>query len=271
MEVEAAEGTETKVEESYESPSLASMLPGAQPAAEEPVVEAAPAVETPEPAVTPAVPSAAPAAPPAVETAPQSPAIPPDVLQAEVAKATKGILNALQVERQKRQALEAQSDGLVPEDQAQQQIQQMRGQLLAQEERWMRQTHADYDEVYRLFATEAATNHALAETVLASDSPAQAAYQVGLNIRLAKEFGPDTFANPHALVGKVREKVLKDERAKIEAEIRKEFEQKLSVKAADRANTPTDITQARAAGGAPQPYQSPELGDLLSAATRRRR
>lgn len=270
MEVEATEGTETQVEQTYESPSLASMLPGAAPAAEEPAIEAAP-VETPAPAPAP-VPSEAPAASPAVETAPPTtPAIPQDLIQAEVAKATKGILNALQVERQKRQALEQASDGLVPEDHAQEQLQKMRGQLLAQEERWMRQSHADYDEVYALFAAEAQNNLSLAETVLASDSPAQAAYQVGLNIRLAKEFGPDTFANPHALVGKVRDKVLKDERAKIEAEIRKEFEQKLSVKAADRANTPTDITQARAAGGAPQPYQSPGLGDLLSAATRRRR
>lgn len=267
MEVEAAESTETQVEETYESPSIASMLPGAKPAVEEPAEAAM--VETPEPAAP--VTSEAPSAPPVAPTDSAQPApSQQDLIQAEVAKATKGILNALQQERQKRQALEAQSDGLVPEDQAQRQIQQMRGQLIAQEERWMRQTHSDYDEVYALFATEAATNQALAETVLASDSPAQAAYQVGLNIRLAKEFGPDTFANPHALVGKVREKVLKDERAKIEAEIRKEYDEKLSVKAASRALTPTDITQARAAGGAPQPYQSPNLGDLLSAATRRR-
>lgn len=280
MTEQATQSTEgTSQNENYESPSIGSLLPTG--AADE-LIDA-PAPEVSEPAETPApsieVPVPTEAAPPAVTppavTAPEGAtpapahAIPQELLQAEIAKATRGLVAALQAERQKRQQLE--DTGLnVSDDPNGGMVRQLRNQLMVTEERMLRAQHSDYDEHLALFAAEAERNPGLAETVLASDSPAFAAYQVGQNLKIAKEFGPDAFANPHQLVGKVREQTEKALRSKIEAELRAEFDKKLTASATERANTPTDITQARAAGGETQPYQSPGLGDVLSRVQRRR-
>lgn len=230
------------------------------PAAETPQAsedQAAPtqaAATTPEASVTP---------PPAPQAAP--PAIDPEILRAEVAKATKGLLGAIQTERQKRQALEQQMGGMAPIEEADQRVDSLKKQLLTQSETLMRLQHKDYDEVTSHFYAEAANNPALAQTVLESDVPALAAYETGQSLKLAKKYGPEVLGNPAKLAEKLRAEMAQE----LRASITKELESTLHAKARERANTPTNISEARAAGGGEQPYRSPGLAALLKKATRR--
>lgn len=265
--------TETSTE-TYESPSLGDMLSGEAPtggsetsegsAPEAPAATPAPTVAeaAPQPAATPA--PEAPATQPA-PTAPAAPAIDPEVLRAEVAKATKGLLGAIQTERQKRQQLEQQLGGAIPAEEADQQVEGLKRQLLTQSETLMRLQNPDYDEVVSHFYAEAANNPALAQTVLDSEVPALAAYQTGQNLKLAKKYGAEVLGNPALLAQKIRA----ESEAEIRAKVTAELQSTLHAKATERAKTPTDISGARASGGDAQPYRSPSLESVLRKATRR--
>lgn len=271
-----SEAQESAQPQSYESPSIGEMLQGtsssggvskAEPAPEpaptaseaEPLAEAAPAPSAqPQPQATPETqPQAAPANP-----------ITPEMqayLNAELQKRTQGILGALQAERTKRQELEQQLGGAVPVDHAEEYRRQQDRRILAMSERVARWAHPDYDEVISHFWQELPNNPSLVDNVLEAEVPAEAAYQTALSLKAAKEFGPEVVGNPYALIEKVRKKV----EGEIETKLRKEYEAKLSAKAIERRQTPTDISEARAAGGGNQPYRSPAFTDLLRSAQKR--
>lgn len=231
--------------------------------------EAAPSEPAPTETAAPEAPAPTPE-PQATAPAPTPEPPPPPVTPAVDDKA-RGLIAALQAERQKRQEAEALAQQLqgtsIPEDQAQAQLAAVKNQLLRQSETLARMVHKDYDEVYREFEAEAVQNPALALSVLNSEVPAEAAYQAGMNLRMAKKYGAEVVGNPLKLKEAIEADIRKDEREKAI----KEFEAKLTAKAAERSKTPTDITQARAAGGGATPeYVDPGFGGLLRSVHKRK-
>lgn len=273
--MEERETTEVETpSESYESPSIGEMLSGEAPEATaiEPESQATPEVVEPvaQGEVTPETPAPAQEAAPAQTQTPVTPAPPitPEIqalIDARVAESTKGLIGAVQAERMRRQELQAQLGGAVPMEQAQSEVAQLKNQFLEMSEIMARQAFPDYDQVVQNFYQEAASNEALRESVLNAKAPAMAAYQAGLNVKLSRELGPDVVGNPYVLMQKTKEKY----REELRQELAREFEGKLSAKSQEKQKTPTDISQARAAGGGSQPYVSPSLSDMLKMANKR--
>lgn len=269
--------TETSQSPGYESPGIGAMLQGAasepsetQPTAETESVPDAPEAEVtsevaPEP-TTEAVPQpVAPVVPAqAVTTAPQ---ITPEVqalIDQRLAESQKGILRALQTERAKRQELEQQLGGAVPADHAASVTQTLQAQYLTLSENAARRHYKDFDQVYGEFLREVGNNDQLRDTVLQSPDPGEAAYQAGLQVKLVRELGPEVISNPYRLLEKGEERGY----AKAKAELTKEYELKLSARAGEKQQTPTDISKARSTGGTTVPYRTPSLAEALKKALR---
>ena len=102
-------------------------------------------------------------------------------------------------------------------------------------ERLMRKEHADFDDVSKVFATEAQRNPALLQAVLSHPDPAGFAYTEGQKLKLTMEVGsdPDGF----------RERIRKEEREKVLAEL------KAKPAAAPPQRLPGTLADATAAGG----------------------
>ncbi len=255
--------TETVSEPTYESPGISEMLA--------PEVTATPAetvVDSPEGEVVTDPVAATPVVP--VVTAPVTPVAPqitPEIqalIDGRLAESQKGILRALQTERSRRQELEQQLGGAIPAEQAVSATQNLQTQFLTLSENAARRHYKDFDSVYGLFLAEAGNNDSLRDTVLNSPDPGEAAYQAGLQVKLVKELGPEVIGNPYRLLEKGEERGY----AKAKAELTKEFESKLSTRASEKQQTPTDISKARSAGSTSVPYRSPSLGELLKKSVR---
>lgn len=238
-------------------------VPEAVAPASEQLTETEPNVE---PGVNPEA-TLAPAEKPQVpaETPKPQPQVPVSVLVSmrEKAKAAEQRARDLEAQLQGQYVPSVDADSAVAE--LRQQLAQQRSQLLEQSEILTRQAHPDYDDVVKEFYEAAATNDSLAETVLNSAAPALAAYNAGQNLRLAKKYGPDVLGNPTKLRAAIESEVRADEAKKQEAR----FASLLTAKAAERANTPTDIAGVRAQGGGTQPYSLPSFAAVLRDAQKR--
>lgn len=229
-----------------------------------PIAEAKPTEATPAPAVE----AAAEVKPtePVAEAAPQNPRMVP--------------VSALQQERERRQIAEAllaqreQEAPPAPEpaveelDPVARQLKKMEERFLNASQRYAQRAHADFDEAYKVFAEECQTNQALAQVVVESEDPGEAAYQAGKNLMLAKKYGVKSIGDINGLVTAIEKDVRADERKKADAE----WQTKITGRAAERSKTPTDITEARAAGGATEsePVYIPSFGQALGSVFKRR-
>ncbi len=260
----------TPSEPAYESPSIGDMLQSAPSEGETETAQPTPEeafdaaqVEAPATAealpVTPTVPTP--------EVAPQAPVITPEIqamIDQRLAEKTKGLIGAVQSERARRQELEQQLGGAIPSEQAESVTQALRSQMLTMSENSAKRYYKDYDAVSQIFYTEAATNEALRDSVLNSPDPGEAAYRAGLNLKLARDLGPEALSNPYSLI----ERGEKQGYEKARAELTKEFEAKLAARSGEKQKTPTDISQARSTGSVSVPYRSPSLTELLKRATK---
>lgn len=92
--------------------------------------------------------------------------------------------------------------------QIQEQLYQTRVSL---SEQFMRQQHADYDEVSTLFAEQAQRDPHLLRQLYSHPSPAQFAYQIGQQIRLMQEVGNDPAAYRKKIEDEIRAKLLAEQ------------------------------------------------------------
>lgn len=211
----------------------------------EPTVESEPA---PEP-VTPVV----------VET-PTTPQVESPKTDAE-----KGLLAAHISERKKRQAAEARAAELEQQlragavyqptyqdvgaiDPQQQQLAEVtrtfENKLTVMSEMQARQSYPDYDEKLQIFAEAAKANPALWDQVNNSVHPANEAYQIAKSVSFYSKYGNDPDAIRKNIEKEVAERVAKETREKVLAE--------LGVKAAAKANQPTNLSTVRTAASGAQ-------------------
>jgi hypothetical protein len=203
---------------------------------------------------------------PTAQAAPETPA------EAEAGQMVP--VSAIIAERTRRQAAEAalaQYQQPVPPQPEQMpevadpQYERLNQKFLAQSEKAARRAHSDFDESYKAFVEACQSNPQLAHTVINSEDPGEAAYVTGKNFLIAKEHGV-SFGDYNGLIAAVEKKTRDDERKKVTAE----FETKLTAKAAERSKTPTDITAARAAGGAAEPeWVPPSMAQHLKSVFKR--
>lgn len=180
-----------------------------------------------------------------------------------------GLLKAVQAERAKRQELEArllaaESQKTPPADYGEdperfvsehmaELERKFQRRLVDMSEVFSRNTHPDFQEKYDLFAEATVNNRPLLETILASDFPAEAAYQAGKQILIEKKYGRDFEAQ--------KKKIVEETTKNLE----KQIEEKLLAKLKDKSNQPTNILSARAAGGEDKPDWRPTtFADILS-------
>lgn len=118
----------------------------------------------------------------------------------------------------------------------------------------------DFDEKWRAFQEAVLENPALEKTAEQSVLPGEAAYQIGQNYLLEKQYGKGVLSNPM----KMREALEKELIPKITKEVTDKVTAKFTGKAVERNNTPTDFSGARSAGGATQTEFVPkDLNQML--------
>jgi hypothetical protein len=133
----------------------------------------------------------------------------------------------------------------------------------AMSEQMARMAHPnDYAEKFKSFESKCLEEHKTMgssptfEMVMNSVSPGEAAYQAGMTFETTKKYGTDI----GTMIKNIREEVKKE----LEPEIRKSLSEELAGKLAHRQQTPTNISQARAAGGdTSAPWSAPSFSDEL--------
>lgn len=190
----------------------------------------------------------------------------PTTPQSELQKsdAEKGLLAAHISERKKRQAAEARAAELEQQlrqgsvyqptysetviDPQQQQLAEVtrtfENKLTVMSEMQARQSYPDYDEKLQIFAEAAKANPALWEQVNNSVHPANEAYQIAKSVSFYGKYGNDPDAIRKNIEKEVTERVAKETREKVLAE--------LGVKAAAKANQPTNLSTVRTAASGAQ-------------------
>lgn len=193
----------------------------------------------------------------------------------------------VQAERQKRQGVEAElrelkGDGVAateqeePSPQYSQQLASIKNSLMAMSEKNARSLHSDYQEKYDVFekaVQKEALEHpdgksSLMTMVEGSVDQAESAYQSGKTLLMAEKYGWDTINDPDKWRG-----VLKEEaRAELAAEKKEADTKNIAKNLATRGNNPTDLSQARAAGGDESPeWHAPTAAEHLAAVHNRLR
>lgn len=259
---------ETKVAESKPT-DLGTLLSKVKSKAAEVTTEPVTATEKPtEPKVEPA---------PEVKAEAKPVTVTPDEAK------TKGLLATTIAERERRQRAESEAAQLRAELERLRnsetvtaepaevtevaQAKKVLERVAAVSEQQARIAHSDFDEKYAAFAEAAVENPAIYHTVMAADLPGEAAYQAGKTILLSKKYGWETLSDPE----KLRSALLKEVRAEWEAKQKADELANTKAVAADKAKTPTDISQARSASPpADLDYKTPQLSHLLAKVKKRR-
>lgn len=284
VETPKAETPETS---SYESPSLGSVLDKVQgKESPEPEIETeSPAPEKVEPeSVAPEVvaeeisqldaPIETEIEPEAVKPPPGF--VPVKALQSvrEQVKETREQLQQALLLNQQLQALQApQAQYFEPQPQTEVDPNVViKNQVVSMSERIARQAYPDYDEKYGAFAKAYNANPAklqsLYESIMGSEHPAEAAYRAGEQILFAEKYGQDVVTSPTKFREALRKEIEAELKPKIEADTHKKIQGKLT----ERSKTPTDISQARSAGGSTvAEYRSPSLDQLLAKVQKRKK
>jgi len=193
-----------------------------------------------------------------------------DKVQPEADKAVSGVLKGIQAERKRRQALEEelkelksryQSENLyspvieeVPQTHSQPDFE---NKVLTISETQARAAHPDFQEKFDLFMEATVNNPSLAQMIMNSDHPGEAAYQAGKTLQVQKKYGNTLDEQIENIRKETREELKKSLRAEIEAE--------MSGKVATKLNHPTNILSARSASGGDGrgSFQPASFRDLL--------
>lgn len=265
-------------DESYEAPSLDSMLGKAQgkesPEPNEPEPTPAPVVEPKAEVVAQDVaPVETPAPDVQLEQEFESPAgkppkgfVPVQALQAEREKSReyKELLQAASQQNLQQpmqspqpQYLEAQS----PVDIDPNVI--VRNQVATMSEKLARQSYPDYDEKFGAFREAMVSNPdtyaPLYNSIMQSENPGEAAYRAGIHILETKKYGAEVVSDPVKYRAAIRKELEAELKPKIESDTHKAIQGKLT----ERSKTPTDISDARAAGGSSEPEYQPKSFEAL--------
>lgn len=280
-EVVVTPDANASVESSYETPSLGEVLDKVQGK-----------TETPTETETETAPESEPVVETQTEVVAQAPTEVADVTETETGvKPQPGFVPvaAIQSERQKRQQLEQQLQSLLILNQQLQQQQYtapqdavyqapaevdpnvVKNQVATMSEHLARQTHPDYDEKYQAFAKALQTNpqkyQPLYESIMGSEHPGEAAYRAGEQLLLAEKYGADVVNNP----SKFREAIRKETEIEIKAKADADAHAKVQGKLKERSKTPTDISQARSAGGSTEStWSMPSLESTLRKVQKRK-
>lgn len=196
-------------------------------------------------------------------------------------------LSVVQAERQRRQRAEAELKELkgqqdvpadLPENQVDhtKQLAQIQNSVLSMSETVARNAHDDFQEKYTAFektVAKEAQAHTDGESstlqlVLSSDNQGEAAYQAGKTLLLAERYTWKVLNDTDEF-----RKVLKEEaRAELLAEKKEADTKSITKNIASRGNNPTDLSQARAAGGDESPeWHAPTAAEHLAAVHNRLR
>lgn len=216
---------------------------------------------------------------PKVETPEVKPVVETDKekAQPETDKAVSGVLKGMQAERKRRQALEEEVRQLrsqlnAPQDiytpaveevpQSNQIPPDYENKVLTISETQARAAHPDFQEKFDLFMEATASNPTLAQMVMNSDHPGEAAYQAGKTLMIQKKYGTSLDEQIENIRKETREELKKQLRAEVEAE--------LSGKVATKLNQPTNILSARSASGGDgkSSFQPSSFRDLLGKKSR---
>lgn len=122
----------------------------------------------------------------------------------------------------------------------------------------------DFDEKLNAFSSEVydpatgqVKNEALYHSVMNSLNPALAAYEAGQSFMLFKKHGTTNFGK---IIEAERAAALRDH----EPKLREKFQAEIDGKLKQRSQTPTNISEARSAGGdASVPWKAPSFADEL--------
>lgn len=139
--------------------------------------------------------------------------------------------------------------------------------LLAMSEMQAKAVHSDYDDFYSVFEQHVKENQdkSLYQQVMASEHPAEAAYQAGKRLKLQSQYGSKDIVE-------IISKVERDAESRLRAKIEKEVEDRILGKAlAKNKTSSTNISQARVAGGGSVPaFQPKSFGAMLADVNKRK-
>lgn len=209
-------------------------------------------------------PVAAPVVAPAVETNTEKP-------QPETDKAVSGVLKGIQAERKRRQALEEEVKQLrsqlqtpdiyspVIEEVPQPSLSHpdFENKVLTISETQARAAHPDFQEKFDLFMEATVNNPSLAQQIMQSDHPGEAAYQAGKILQVQKKYG--------TTLDEQIENIRKETESNLRAKLRAEIEAEMTGKVAQKLNHPTNILSGRSASGGDGrgSFQQSSFRDLL--------